>query len=410
MTAGPAATAPPPPGWVPGTPTRTARRIPRALHPVAWWVWALSLAVATTAVTNPILLLLLFAVLGVVVTNRRTDAPWARAFRYYVYLALTVIAIRVVFLSLLGGDLATHDVHVLFTLPHLPRPSWLAGVQLGGPVTLEGTLGAVYAGMRYACLICCLGAANSLANPKRALRVLPGALYELGVAVVVALSVAPQLVESVQRVRQARKLRGGSTRRFHALRGVAIPVLEDALDRSLRLAAAMDSRGYGRSGGVTPRARRVTGLLLLVGMAGLCVGAYGLLDHSVAAPVGLPALVVGTVLCGAGLVLGGRRVERSQYRPDPWRLAESGVVLCGLVPAVVLVAGAATSVSVLNPSTSPLVWPSLPLVPALSIVVAGLAAVIAPPPLRSPVGAVRRSEATPPGRADGARSASEVAA
>ena len=34
-------------------------------------------------------------------------------------------------------------------------------------------------------MLCCIGAANALANPKRALRVLPGALYELGTAVAV---------------------------------------------------------------------------------------------------------------------------------------------------------------------------------------------------------------------------------
>ena len=373
MTVGSAARSPRGPGW----------RIPRALHPVAWWLWAISLAVATTAVTNPVLLLLLLGVLAVVVVNRRTDAPWARAFRYYLGLALTVVAVRVVFLAVFGGDVTTQGVHTLFTLPRLPLPTWAAGLRLGGAVTVEGTLGALYAGMRLGCLICCLGAANSLANPKRALRVLPGALYELGVAVVVSLSVAPQLVESVQRVRRARKLRGGPTSGFHALRGIAIPVLEDALDRSLRLAAAMDSRGYGRSAGTSPGSRRLTAGLLVAGMCGLCLGAYGLLDGSVAAPAGIPALAAGAVLCTVGLALGGRRVVRSQYRPDPWKAAEWGVVLCGLVPAVVLLARLATHPAGLNPSTDPLVWPTLPVVPALAILVAGLAAVIAPPPVRS---------------------------
>jgi energy-coupling factor transport system permease protein len=371
-------------GSATGPPHRgTSRRIPRALHPVAWWLWAISLAVAATAVTDPIVLLLILGVLAVVVVNRRTDAPWARAFRYYVVLALTVVAIRVAFLAVFGGDVGGPGAHVLFTLPRLPLPSWAAGVRLGGSVTVEGTLGALYAGLRLGCLLCCLGAANSLANPKRALRVLPGALYELGVAVVVSLSVAPQLVESVQRVRRARKLRGGPTRGFHALRGVAIPVLEDALDRSIRLAAAMDSRGYGRSSGASAASRRWTAVLLVGGMGGLCLGAYGLLDGSVAGPAGVPSLIAGGVLCGAGLLLGGRRVVRSQYRPDPWKLAEWGVVACGLVPAVVLVAGLAAPAGSLDPSTDPLVWPSLPLVPALAVLVAGLAAVIAPPPVRA---------------------------
>ncbi len=175
------------------------RRVPRTLHPVAWWIWALGLAVAVNRTTNPLLLFLVLAVLGFVVVNRRTDAPWARAFKYYLFLALFVIGMRVVFRSIFSSGITPAD-HILFRLPHIPTPSWYAGVQLGGAVSLEATLSAAVDGLRLGTLICCIGAANALANPKRALRVLPGALYELGVAVVVSISVAPQLVESVQRV------------------------------------------------------------------------------------------------------------------------------------------------------------------------------------------------------------------
>ncbi len=370
----------------------SGRRLPRTLHPIAWWIWALGLATAVSYTTNPVLLLLVLCVLAVVVANRRSDAPWARAFKYYLYLAFTVVVIRLVFRSVFAGVPDTRGLTVLLRLPQVPLPSWAAGVQLGGPVTLEGTVSALYDGLRLGTLLCCLGAANTLANPKRALRVLPGALYELGVAVVVSLSVAPQLVESVQRVRRARKLRGGAPGRFHLLRSVAIPVLEDALERSIRLAAAMDSRGYGRTGDASPSARRLTGACMLTGMVGLCLGAYGLLDGSALGPVALPAFVLGALLCGAGLVLGGRQVRRTQYRPDPWRWPEWAVVIVGLIPAVVLVAGAGLSVLGRHPSTDPLAWPSLPVVPALAILIAALAAVAAPPPLRSqpPTGSAAR--------------------
>jgi energy-coupling factor transport system permease protein len=249
-------------------------------------------------------------------------------------------------------------------------------------VTLEGTLSALYDGLRLGCLLCCIGAANTLANPKRALRILPGALYELGAAIVIALNIAPQLVESVQRVRRARKLRGGTGNGFHALRSIAIPVLEDALDRSLNLAASMDSRGYGRTAGASHRDRRMTGALMISGMCGLCVGAYGLLNGSSEESLGLPALLAGSVLCALGLVLGGRRVRRSQYRPDPWKLPEWLVVATGIVPAAVFLAGTGYAVASLNPSTTPVSWPTLPVIPALAILVAALAGFAAPPPLR----------------------------
>jgi energy-coupling factor transport system permease protein len=358
----------------------TASRLPRNLHPVAWWLWALGLGVTASRTTNPILLLVELGVLGFVVTQRRSDAPWARAFKYYLVVAIVVVVVRVGFRSVFGGDIDAKTMHVLFTLPHLPLPKWAAGIQLGGPVTLEGTLGAVYQGLQLGTLLCCVGAANSLANPKRALRVLPGALYELGVAVVISISVAPQLVESVQRVRRARALRGGAGKGLHALKSIAVPVLEDALERSLRLAASMDSRGYGRTAGVTPQVRRVTGALIIGGLCALCLGAYGLLDGSLAGSLGLPAFLFGAVLCIVGLVLGGRRVCRSQYRADPWLMPEWMVTIAGLVPAIVTVVAIGFPPGSLNPSTEPIVWPSLPLLPVVAILFAASAGFAAPPP------------------------------
>ncbi|OKJ51898.1 energy-coupling factor transporter transmembrane component T [Streptomyces sp. CB02115] len=360
-------------------PDTGGRRLPRTLHPVAWWIWALALATAVSRTNNPLLLFLVLAVLGHVITLRRTEAPWARGFTYYLYLALTVVAIRVVFRAVFATGITPND-HYLFSLPRIPTPDWYAGIQLGGPVSLEALLSAATDGLRLACMLCCIGAANTLANPKRALRVLPGALYELGVAVTVSISVAPQLVQSVQRVARARRLRAGRNKGLKALRGIVVPVLEDALERSLRLAAAMDSRGYGRAGSATPRSRRLTGALMLLGMCGLCAGAYGLLDATAPKLLGLPALAVGSVLCLAGLRLGGRRVTRTTYRPDPWRFAEWAVASCGVLSAVLLFVNVGYNPAELNPSIYPLSWPTLPLVPAAAILLAGAAGFLAPPP------------------------------
>jgi energy-coupling factor transport system permease protein len=355
------------------------RRVPRTLHPVAWWIWAIGLAVAVNRTTNPLLLLLVLAVLGFVVVNRRTDAPWARAFKYYLFLALIVIAMRVAFRSIFASGITPAD-HIIFRLPSIPTPTWYAGVQLGGPVSLEATLSAAVDGMRLGTLICCIGAANALANPKRALRVLPGALYELGVAVVVSISVAPQLVESVQRVARARRLRAGRSKGLRALRSIAIPVLEDALERSLLLAAGMDSRGYGRTGPQSRGTRRLTAALMVSGMLGLSAGAYGLLDGTAPRYLGLPAILAGAGLCSAGLALGGRRVTRTQYRPDPWRAPEWIVSGCGLATAILLYASTSYNAGDLNPSFYPLHFPPLPLLPTVAILIAAIAGIAAPPP------------------------------
>ena len=181
-------------------PASLVHQLPRSLHPGAWWLWALGLATAASRTTNPLLLLLIVAVASLVVAARRPDAVWALGFRFYLYLGGVIVVMRVVFRVLFGSGTGGH---ILVHLPQIPLPHWAAGISLLGPVSAESVLGGLYDGLRLATMLVCLGAANSLANPKRLLKSVPSALYELGTAVVVALSVAPQLIESVIRVRRA---------------------------------------------------------------------------------------------------------------------------------------------------------------------------------------------------------------
>ena len=170
------------------------RALPRWTHPAAWWAWALGLATAASRTTNPLLLLLVVAVAGWVVARRHPDAPWSRSYAVFLKLGLVVVALRVAFAVVLGSGVGEH---VIVTLPEIPLPSWFAGVSLGGPVTLEEVLLATYQGLVLATMLACIGAANSLANPSRLLASVPAALYEVGVAVVVAMTFAPQLVDGV---------------------------------------------------------------------------------------------------------------------------------------------------------------------------------------------------------------------
>jgi energy-coupling factor transport system permease protein len=328
------------------------------------------------------------------VAARRTEAPWARAVKFYLLLGIAVITIRVVFRIVFGGGDGSGE-HILFSMPEIPLPGFMSGVRLGGGVSAENVLAASYDGFRLATLLCCVGAANTLANPKRALRVLPAALYELGVAITVAVTVAPQLVESARRVRRARKLRGDTARGRRAIRGIAMPVLHDTLDRSFQLAAAMDSRGYGRTGALPPNERRITSALLLAGLLGLCCGLYGVLDATTPSLLGAPMLAVGIALAAAGLVFGGRRVHRTRYRPDPWAFAEWATVLSGVAAAVAMIVAGMHDAGALNPSIYPAAWPTLPLLPAAAILLALLPAVLTPPPPIAVASLSRQVDAPP---------------
>jgi energy-coupling factor transport system permease protein len=103
----------------------------------------------------------------------------------------------------------------------------------------------------------------------------------VSVAVVIALTVAPQLVQSAIRVRRARRLRGGRVTGLRAVRALAIPVLEDAVDRSLALAAAMEVRGYGRTRSGGRRGAQPAGSFMVAALGLLAMGSYLLLSGQV---------------------------------------------------------------------------------------------------------------------------------
>jgi energy-coupling factor transport system permease protein len=344
-------------------------------------VWAVGLAVACSRTTNPLLLALAVSVAGLVVVAKRGSSPWARAFRLYLWLGAFIVVVRLVLHLLVGYK---YGEHRLWTLPSVMLP----GITLLGPVHLEGLLAAAVEGLRLAAIIACIGAANALANPKRLLRAVPGALHEIGTAVVIAVTVAPQLAESVQRVRRARVLRGEGGSGLRSVGRVALPVLQDTLDRSLLLASAMDSRGYGRRVPQTPLVRRATAGLTLLGLLGAALGMYGLLDTTAPSAVGAPMLVAGLALCAVGMWLGGRAVHRTVYRRDPWAAPEWVVAASGLLAAAAVLAQSARDPGALVLPLAPLAFPALPPLAAGGLLAAALPAFVAPdqPPPRREAG------------------------
>jgi energy-coupling factor transport system permease protein len=363
----------------PATAARLSSTRRRGLHPAAWWLWAGCLAGAATRTTNPVLLVLIAGVAAFVVSVRRTADAWSRSLVVFVRLGLVVIGLRVALQILFGDRLPGR---VVFTLPEVPLPHWAAGVSVGGPVTAEAIVQAAVDGLRLAVILICFGAANSLASPYRLLRCLPAVLYEAGVAVTVSLAFAPELVMAIGGVRDARRLRGRPTRGLAGLRGMAVPVLESALDRSIQLAASMDSRGYGRREELPVGTRWAGGLTTGLGILVMTVGLYGVLDPGSLPGGGLPFVATGAVLVGAGIVMSGRRSTRTRYRPDVWRTAEWLVVTSGLACLASLVVASVLGVPGLQLTLDPLAVPAVPVLPLAGVVVALTPALAAPVPQR----------------------------
>ena len=157
-----------------------------------------------------------------------------------------IVVARVLFRVLFGGgDFGT----VLVDLPEIPLPDWALGVHLLGPLTRESLLFAVYDGLRLGTIVLCVGAANSLANPKRLLRSMPAALLRdrhrprgrrLGAA-----PAGRQPAAGARRAAAAR-------RRRPAARAAAPPARPGARGRARTLARAGRRHGHPR---VRPRGR-----------------------------------------------------------------------------------------------------------------------------------------------------------
>lgn len=367
--------------------------LPRPLHPFAWWAWALALAVVANQTTNPLFLIGLVGVATIVTLARRGDNPWARSFTLYLALGAIIVLVRVLIRIVFGGG---DGPTTLFTLPQIHLPAWVGGIRLLGRVSLESLLHGLTDGLRLATMIICLGAANALVNPKRLLAALPAALQSIGTLLVVTFSVFPQLAESITRVwrvRKLRKARATRTRRqrLGVVETIIVPVLSDALDRSVALAASMEARGYGHSGNAPRSARRWSTVLGLAGVTVLSVWAFFLLARPGIGPtvLGRNLLELLLLLAGLALVVGalrvlGRHVATTHYRPDRWLLAE-WVTLGAGVTAVLVTQGVAVGpgARVLEPSIIPLAWPTLTWPLLLVLALGVLPAFLTPPPALS---------------------------
>ena len=207
----------------------------RTFHPLTWWLGAIATAVAVSLAHHTAFNLAVVGGMCLLVHRVNKSAvdktPWSGG----LWFALKIAAIIIVIRTFIG---------VAIGVPIANLPEWMAGIRIGGAITQERLTFAAAEGVQIATLICIFAAATSLTSPHRLLRQMPIFIYEFGVALVIATSVLPQLVTSAARIKNAQRMRGIERGGWA---GVALPLLEESLARSLDLAAAMDSRGYGFS-------------------------------------------------------------------------------------------------------------------------------------------------------------------
>ena len=293
----------------------------RFLHSGAWWLWAILMAAIAAGTTNPIYLFSIIFVVLIVVNFRKSDAPWSKSIKGFIYAGILIVVIRT-FLVIITPDI--FGDYLLFTLPEIQLPSIFAGIKLGGAIKANTLYFAFKQGLRFATILICIGAAQSLASPYRLLKSVPAALYEIGLSIIVAMTFAPQLAQDAKRVREAQFLRG------RKIKGI---------------------RQFAKTLGVFSQTN-----------------------------IGFLNLFIGLVFAVFSLWLAGKNASRTKYRADKWEIPEVLVIFSAIFGLVALRFSEPT---VLNPPTSPLSFPQIDLVSLVCIFLALLAIPFSPKPPKS---------------------------
>lgn len=259
------------------------------LHPGAWIAWASGAGMVAFVTTDPVYLLLLWAVAWFVYATHRVPGPEARSFRLFLIAALITVALR-------------------------------TGLVLLGTVNATNVAFAFLEGLRLATILVVFGTFNAVTDPFGVVRLAPRRFHEPALAAALALSIAPRTVASVGRVREAQRLRGISVSPLRSLPALAVPVLEAGMEQAVTLAESMDARGHGRGRRSRYRAQRWSAPAAAI-VAGSLIAALVFLSasfggwavlHPPTSPLGWPE--VDPVLLGAiallalpGFLKGGER-------------------------------------------------------------------------------------------------------
>ena len=302
--------------------------------PLTWWLLAITMAVVAGVSQSALTQILICTAALIAILLFREEAPWSRSVKFYLFLAGFVVIARVLFRIVFNIqnpedttalDLPGFSVNLGFGPP----------VELFGAVGIQALTGGATDGLRLAAIILSIGMASSLANPRTLLKSTPSALYEIASAISVAINLAPQMISSLQRVQKARSLRGRS-KGLGSMAGTVIPVLEDAIDSSLSLAASMDSRGFGRRGDLSKSLVLGARLSSLLAVAFLAIGSFALLVGQTQT-LGWVLISLGIVASFATIRINSKSQIRTRFEPvklqffDALILALSASLLTGAI-------------------------------------------------------------------------------
>ena len=353
------------------------------MHAMAWAAWAGMVMTLALTSTNPLYLGLIFLCVVLVATLIPRDERQANGIR-----ALALFGGFMLLISLgIAVVNGSYGEHILFNVPGPAIPAWLGGLRLGGPVAAEGLAAAGVRGLAILCVFLAFAVLNAAVTPQRLLRSAPAALFHAGLVVTIGLALLPASIEDLRRVREMRALRGapGGWRELPAL---VVPAILGGLERSMRLAEAMEARGFAATA-ADPRQRWYAA----AGAAALVAGAGVWYYYPAARALALLLVALGLAGLVSWAILGARAQRATRHRPE--RLMARDRAAVALSAAVVAAAVAGPALGWLDFGYNPfagLVWPTFAPVEAVVVLVSAwpaarlLAQGEAPRPSRDPAG------------------------
>lgn len=297
------------------------------LHPLAWGAWLCAGILMVFLTSNPLYVALILLSALVVYASRRTATRRALDVLLVVGVAIAVVTIP---LNLLTGSSGATQ---LFDLPSVALPGWLASVTLGGPVTAESLVYATTHALTVAAVLALVCAFNVAVDHFKLLKYTPAGLAQLGVIVTISLLLVPETLRRIVSLQEARRVRGHDAS-LRSVPSLLLPILSEALERSVQRAESLDARGFGR---LSLPANAVE---TLVAVAALTVSAASSFAYYYY-PSSRIASVSGMAIGLAGIIVVGLRQAR---RSGATRLSHERA---GVADGVVVVAALAGVVAML---------------------------------------------------------------
>lgn len=332
----------------------------------AWLVWGAAASMPLLTGRHP---LVIAQVLTIVLVVRAVCLPLdkARGWSWLLRVAMITVPIGVLFnmLTVHAGDAE------LFRVP--------AGVPIvGGTVTWNAITYGLLSGVTIMTLIAVGTTVAAGMDWSALMRSTPVRASGIAVAGSVAWAFLPQMATSWREIREAQAARGHQWRGVRDIVPLAVPLMAGSLDRSITMAEALESRGFGASA-APRRSRRLPAIAQGAALTLVVLALYLF-------TAGQPSKAAGILLLSALAVIAwvstGRdvpRVQPTRYRTVAWT-RQDALISFGAVLTVVLT-GLALQVrpSALRYDPYPVMsWPGteLWLIVALSLLL--IPAVVAP--------------------------------